>query len=500
MTPRSKIFNRKLLAAICGAAIGLTSVGPVNAQTPGPISPIPGGGTDRNNAAFNLSSSVATGWNITSSSFNLNDFDLLTGSLNQSSVQFADTAAADVVVDLVANDQMAFETARLANEARSAAETRRKLEEARRAAAAKSYDGVPTPLAAAATLAAQDVERLSPGCEIDAPYLLANAKSESGDYWSRIDDDGVMRPALFATEPMRGGDTDNGFWDGRTDLDFAMGVSQFAPSTWDGDGGKYGTDNSGDGIEDPQNVFDAVLAAAWYFCDLANGQDLTNDRNAQLQVYGEYGGGYNWRNDSTAVASTTKKYDIAQGYRLSGIESGGGSTQVSVGPDGCPTSSPSNTIRGGSIDLATLCARSVAQARTPEGAVAIKWALRQLGVPYSQPRRNNEGYFDCSSLVTRAYQAAGVPIAPKGKNAPTTHSMLPRDGWGRAPWSIPTSTARPGDLVFPHEGHVTLALADGRILHSPATGDVVHIRGPYSNPLAVRRVDVAAAYANPWGG
>lgn len=38
---------------------------------------------------------------------------------------------------------------------------------------------------------------------------------------------------------------------------------------------------------------------------------------------------------------------------------------------------------------------------------AAEWALEQLGCPYSQARRTQEGIFDCSSLVARAYSAQG---------------------------------------------------------------------------------------------
>ena len=172
-------------------------------------------------------------------------------------------------------------------------------------------------------------------------------------------------------------------------------------------------------------------------------------------------------------------------------------------PVGCPTSLPPGGLKGGNGDVGQICARSVAAARTPEAAAAIKFAMTAVGVPYNNTyKRNNLGYFDCSSLVTRAYQAAGVPIAPAGQNAPTTHAMLPRNNWQRAAWSVPvTSTqAKPGDLVFPHEGHVTMLLADGWIVHAPAPGQFVHLRPMYAQPLAFRRVDVAAAKANPWGG
>src|SRR5438128_1511384 len=42
----------------------------------------------------------------------------------------------------------------------------------------------------------------------------------------------------------------------------AMGPMQFLPGTW----ARYAADGDGDGIPDPQNLFDATLAAARYLC------------------------------------------------------------------------------------------------------------------------------------------------------------------------------------------------------------------------------------------
>lgn len=40
-------------------------------------------------------------------------------------------------------------------------------------------------------------------------------------------------------------------------------------------------------------------------------------------------------------------------------------------------------------------------------ADAAAWALSKIGCPYSQEKRNQNGIFDCSSLVARAYAAQG---------------------------------------------------------------------------------------------
>jgi len=58
-------------------------------------------------------------------------------------------------------------------------------------------------------------------------------------------------------------DSDGGSLDGDTVFDRAVGPMQFIPSTWRG----FGVDGNGDGIADPQNIYDSATAAALYLCD-----------------------------------------------------------------------------------------------------------------------------------------------------------------------------------------------------------------------------------------
>lgn len=178
--------------------------------------------------------------------------------------------------------------------------------------------------------------------------------------------------------------------------------------------------------------------------------------------------------------------------------SGDGPVQTSVGPDGCPTSAPSNTMRKGSdkIGISEMCARSVAGARTPEAAKAIKYALTHVGLPYSQPKRNAAGYYDCSSYVTRAYQAAGLNTAPPGQNAPVVATII------TAKWSVKIdfNQRKPGDLVAwdwdgraPWGDHVAMALIDGWMVHTNKTGDVSHVTTFPKSPYWTGYVEPARA-------
>ncbi|WP_338886191.1 murein transglycosylase [Rhodococcus sovatensis] len=58
-------------------------------------------------------------------------------------------------------------------------------------------------------------------------------------------------------------DTDGGALDGDPNFDRAVGPMQFLPETWN----RYRADGNGDGISDPQNLYDAALATGDYLCD-----------------------------------------------------------------------------------------------------------------------------------------------------------------------------------------------------------------------------------------
>jgi membrane-bound lytic murein transglycosylase B len=58
------------------------------------------------------------------------------------------------------------------------------------------------------------------------------------------------------------GDSDGGSLDGDPNVDRAVGPMQFIPTSWRA----FGRDGNGDGVRDPQNMYDAALAAAVLLC------------------------------------------------------------------------------------------------------------------------------------------------------------------------------------------------------------------------------------------
>jgi membrane-bound lytic murein transglycosylase B len=65
---------------------------------------------------------------------------------------------------------------------------------------------------------------------------------------------------------------------GRVSYARAMGPMQFLPGTW----ARYASDGDGDGIADPQNLYDATLAAARYLC--SGGLNLRDQTQVQSAI------------------------------------------------------------------------------------------------------------------------------------------------------------------------------------------------------------------------
>ena len=120
-------------------------------------------------------------------------------------------------------------------------------------------------------------------------WLLAGiGRVESGHgtfSTSVLDPAGTTSPAIIGI-PLNGGnstavitDTDGGVLDGDTTHDRAVGPMQFIPSTW----ARYAADGNGDGMADPQNLYDAAHAAATYLCTA--GGDLRTDAGIHRAVF-----------------------------------------------------------------------------------------------------------------------------------------------------------------------------------------------------------------------
>lgn len=123
-----------------------------------------------------------------------------------------------------------------------------------------------------------------PGCNLPWELLAAIGKVESGQArGGRVDANGttltpILGPVLNGNGFAKITDTDNGAYDDDTTHDRAVGPMQFIPSTW----ATWAQDGNADGKKDPNNIYDAALAAGSYLC--ANDRDLSVDADLRQAI------------------------------------------------------------------------------------------------------------------------------------------------------------------------------------------------------------------------
>ncbi len=191
---------------------------------------------------------------------------------------------------------------------------------------------------AAAALAASDA-----ACRLPWQLLAAigRVESDNGQFGGA-----VLLPDGYGTRPIYGlpldgrngvalvRDTDGGKLDGDPNFDRAVGPMQFIPSTW----AQYGADGNGDGKKDPNNIFDAALAAAGYLC--AGGGDLANPAQEAAAVL-RYNDADEYVHVVLTLAASYQQGDLVTVPTVGPAVGGGASTPV-TGPAETPvrTASP----------------------------------------------------------------------------------------------------------------------------------------------------------------
>jgi membrane-bound lytic murein transglycosylase B len=129
-----------------------------------------------------------------------------------------------------------------------------------------------------------------PTCRIRWQVLAGISRTEGrhGTYGGSSPNwEGDVDPPIIGI-PLNGGnntavvtDSDGGQWDGDVAHDRAVGPMQFIPSSWR----FYGADGDGDGEADPQNLYDATLAAGRLLCRQGTAYDTDAGLGAGLFTY-----------------------------------------------------------------------------------------------------------------------------------------------------------------------------------------------------------------------
>lgn len=125
------------------------------------------------------------------------------------------------------------------------------------------------------------------------------------------------------------------------------------------------------------------------------------------------------------------------------------------------------------------------------GQAVADLAMTKIGCRYSQDKRYQEGYYDCSSLVQRLYKEAGITL-------PATAAAQGEYCYKNA-MIINKKQLKPGDLIFysyekngefRNISHVAIYVGDGKMVHAANPS-----RGVVLDPL---RTNSVVFYAGPY--
>lgn len=143
-----------------------------------------------------------------------------------------------------------------------------------------------------------------PDCHMSWPVLAGIGQVESHHAYGEVDENGVVLDPVYGpvldgslagNNVVAGGDGSlDGGLQGYTR---AVGPMQFLPETWRA----YAGDGDGDGIADPQNLFDAALTTGKYLC--SGGEDMS-DLSQQSSAIMRY-------NNSMAYVANVMAWEVA---------------------------------------------------------------------------------------------------------------------------------------------------------------------------------------------
>ncbi len=280
--------------------------------------------------------------------------------------------------------------------------------------------GIPEIVLAAYRNAELALESSMPGCGLRWHLLAGIGRIESAHADNgRTDAAGtavspILGPALDGTLPGNEiiAAADGGYVR-------AVGPMQFLPSTW----ALYAADGNGDGVSDPQNVFDSALAAGKYLC--SGGMNLA-DSEQELRAVLRY-------NNSMSYAADVLSWSAA--YR-----GGGAPRPVTIAPGLVPPSSPTSPSRpgGGAEVLAaapgsrTLRLQPMAPTTVPDPAPPVLVNLPGIGAVSCGLLCDTPGTQHAPKTlpapVPAPPQSQPAPVAPQGGAPLQSAPAAPSDG------------------------------------------------------------------------
>ncbi|MEU6915612.1 lytic transglycosylase domain-containing protein [Streptomyces olindensis] len=320
--------------------------------------------------------------------------------------------------------------------------------------------GIPATVLDAYKKAEASLRESKPGCNLPWQLLAAIGRVESGQArGGRVDAEGttigkILGPQLDGNGFALIKDTDNGAYDGNSTYDQAVGPMQFIPSTW----AWAGRDGNADGKKDPNNIYDAALAAGHYLCrndwDLSDQGDLdrailsyNNSReylNLVMRWLEYYRKGTHEIPDGTGTLPGNRSDDgagarpspSAPGTPSSGASKpkpsprpekpGGGTTTPkpppaspgtpSAPPSTSPTPTPTDTVHhledAGTAKLTAMAGDAFAQRISTRAETQAGKAVGKVRIRFTILGDTDTTFTGGESVATVATNSSGVAVAP----------------------------------------------------------------------------------------
>ena len=310
--------------------------------------------------------------------------------------------------------------------------------------------GIPATVLDAYQKAEAALKQAKPGCNLPWQLLAAIGKVESGQArGGEVTADGttitpILGPVLDGNGFAMIKDTDGGKYDGNSQYDQAVGPMQFIPSTW----AWAGRDGNGDGVKDPNNVYDAALAAAHYLCrndwDLSNQTDLNSAilsynnsqdylntvlswleyyRKGTHQIPDGTGTVPSHRSDNTQKANPKptptkpgRTTPPGKGSPSPTPPSGGPSTPPTPGNPTPPTPTPTDTVDhladAGTLKLTAMAGDAFTQKISTKAVTKAGKAVAKVRVRFTVVGTTDTTFTGGETVATVVTNSTGVAVAP----------------------------------------------------------------------------------------
>jgi hypothetical protein len=268
--------------------------------------------------------------------------------------------------------------------------------------------GIPGAVLDAYQFAERTLAATRPGCHLSWSVLAGIGRIESGHASDgRVDAFGdtlgpILGPRLDGSPGVAAiPDTDRGQLDGDTVWDRAVGPMQFIPGSWR----SIGVDGNGDGVANPNNIYDATVSTAIYLC--AGGADLADPAQLQAAVF-RY-------NHSAAYVDIVLQW--AQAY-LTGV------VPIPSAPGPVPPGITGNGGRSITTDsaLSAAVAAAAVVAPTPLVATPLPATPSPTVTPDASPAPTTRAppTTTAETSPTTTAEASPTPVAPPPSSHPVT--------------------------------------------------------------------------------